>query len=234
MSPRRAGLIGISRWLYCTSQLVNTDTLGDFTEVQPEKLSVRGNPRKGIISVRTGFYASRDPRFCVPEITAYLDSRPGLPLTFKFWKSRLPGCQFWKSIKENLEVWYFEGWQIDDRTMYMCMEIIALINLLRGNKAPPSPPPPPPPKKKRYTCLCFSKSILDITIFGHHKCSDTLFFLKRYLFNVPYTSRHLPYRVFLLSVNVRTPKTCPLFLIKPLFFTTGIFCMFALFTYVSG
>ena len=35
--------------------------------------------------------------------------------------------------------------------------------------------------------------------------------------NVPYTSRHLPYRVFLLSVNVRTPKTCPLFLIKPLF-----------------
>ena len=34
---------------------------------------------------------------------------PGLPLTFKFWKSRLPGCQFWKSRKKNLEVWYFEG-----------------------------------------------------------------------------------------------------------------------------
>ena len=34
-----------------TIQLVNTDTLGDFTEVQPEKLCVRGNPRKGIISI---------------------------------------------------------------------------------------------------------------------------------------------------------------------------------------
>ena len=124
---------------------------------------------------------------------------------------------------------------MDDRTMCMCMEIIALINLLRGKiDPPPSPPPPPPKKKKRYTCSFFSKRILDIIVFGHHQCSDTLFFLKRYLFNVPYTSRHLPYRVFLLSVNVRTPKTCPLFLTKPLFFTTGIFCMFDLFTYVSG
>ena len=35
--------------------------------------------------------------------------KAGLPLTFKFWKSRLPGCQFWKSRKKNLEVWYFEG-----------------------------------------------------------------------------------------------------------------------------
>ena len=51
-----------------TSQLVDTDTL-DFTEFQPEKLRVRGNPWKGIISVRTGFYASRDAGFCVPEIT---------------------------------------------------------------------------------------------------------------------------------------------------------------------
>ena len=25
----------------------------------------------------------------------------GLPLTFKFWKSRLPGCQFWKSRKKT-------------------------------------------------------------------------------------------------------------------------------------
>ena len=50
-----------------TSQLVNTDSLGDFTDVQPEKL--RGNPRKGIISVRAGFYTSRDAEFCVPEIT---------------------------------------------------------------------------------------------------------------------------------------------------------------------
>ena len=58
------------------------------------------------------------------------------------------------------------------------------------------------------------------------KYSDTLnvwtpsFFLKRHLFYVPYISGHVPYRVFLLSVNVRTPKTCPLFLIKLLFFTT--------------
>ena len=154
----------------------------------------------------------------------------GLPLTFKFWKSRLPGCQFWKSRKKNLEVWYFEGWQMDDRTMYMCMKIFALVNLLRGKIAPS----PPPKKKKWYSCSFFSKCILDITVFGHHNCSYILFFLKRHLFNVPYTSRHLPYRVFLLSVNVRTPKTCPLFLIKPLFFTTGIFCMFARFTCVSG
>ena len=52
------------------------------------------------------------------------------------------------------------------------------------------------------------------------KYSDTLnvrtpsFFLKRHLFYVPYISGHVPDRVFLLSVNVRTPKTCPLFLIK--------------------
>ena len=58
------------------------------------------------------------------------------------------------------------------------------------------------------------------------KYSDTLnvrtpsFFLKRHLFYVPYISGHVPYRVFLLSVNVRTPKTCPLFLMKLLFFTT--------------
>ena len=57
-------------------------------------------------------------------------------------------------------------------------------------------------------------------MFGH---GHTLLFLKRHLFNVPYISGHVPSRVFLLSVNVRTPKTCPLFLIKLLFFTTGIF-----------
>ena len=34
-----------------------------------KKLRVRGNPRKGVISVRTGIYASRDAGFCVPEIT---------------------------------------------------------------------------------------------------------------------------------------------------------------------
>ena len=132
---------------------------------------------------------------------------------------------------------------MDDRTMYMCMEIIALINLLQGKN---SPPPPPPQKKKKkknntktYTCSFFSKPILDIIVFTlnirHRKCSDTLFFfLKRHLFNVPYVSGHVPNRVFLLSVNVRTPKTCPLFLIKLLFFTTGIFCIVALFTCVSG
>ena len=51
-----------------TSQLVNIDTL-DFTEVQPEKIRVRGNPRKGIISVRTMFFAYRDAEFC--EIHKY-------------------------------------------------------------------------------------------------------------------------------------------------------------------
>ena len=54
-----------------TSQLVNTDTLGDFTEVQPEKVRDRWNPLKGIISVRIGVSASRDAEFCVPEITDY-------------------------------------------------------------------------------------------------------------------------------------------------------------------
>ena len=48
------------------------------------------------------------------------------------------------------------------------------------------------------------------------KYSDTLnvrtpsFFLKRHLFYVPYISGHVPYRVFLLSVNVRTPKNMSL------------------------
>ena len=61
---------------------------------------------------------------------------------------------------------------------------------------------------------------------NYPKYSDTLnvrtpsLFLKRHLFYVPYISGHVPYRVFLLSVNIRTPKTCPLFLIKLLFFTT--------------
>ena len=49
-----------------SSQLVNTDTLGNFTEVQLKKLRVRRTSRKEIISVRTGFYASRDAGFCVP------------------------------------------------------------------------------------------------------------------------------------------------------------------------
>ena len=72
------------------------------------------------------------------------------------------------------------------------------------------------------------------------KYSDTVnvwtpsFFLKRHQFYVPYISGHVPSRVFLLPVNVWTPKTCPLVLINLLFFTTGIFCIFALFTCVSG
>ena len=73
------------------------------------------------------------------------------------------------------------------------------------------------------------------------KYSDTLnvrtryFFLKRHQFYVPYISGHVPNRVFLLSINVRTQKkTGPLFLIKLSFFTTEIFWQFALFTCVSG
>ena len=58
------------------------------------------------------------------------------------------------------------------------------------------------------------------------------FFLKRHLFYVPYISGHVPNRVLLLSVNVPTQKNRPLFLIKILFFTAGIFCIFALFTCV--
>ena len=66
------------------------------------------------------------------------------------------------------------------------------------------------------------------------KYSDTVnvqtptFFLKRHIFYVPYTSGHVPSRAYLLSVNVRTPKTCPLFLIKLLFFNTDIFCLLCL------
>ena len=43
---------------------------------------------------------------------------------------------------------------MDDRTMYICMEIIALINLLRGKIVPPFPPPPP--KKNRNWFYIFS------------------------------------------------------------------------------
>ena len=47
---------------------------------------------------------------------------------------------------------------------------------------------------------------------NYPKYSDTLnvrtryFFLKRHLFYVPYISGHVPNRVFLLSINVRTQK----------------------------
>ena len=75
---------------------------------------------------------------------------------------------------------------------------------------------------------------------NYPKYSDTLnvrtryFFLKRHLFYVPYISGHVPNRVFLLSINVRTQKTGPLFLIKLSFFTTELFWQIALFTCVSG
>ena len=36
---------------------------------------------------------------------------------------------------------------MDDRTMYMCTEIIALVNPFRVKTV--HPPPPPPPKKKK-------------------------------------------------------------------------------------
>ena len=69
---------------------------------------------------------------------------------------------------------------------------------------------------------------------NYPKYSDTVnirtpsFFLKRHLFYVPYISGHVPNMVFLMSINVRTQKTCPLFLIKLLFFITGILSIFAL------
>ena len=72
---------------------------------------------------------------------------------------------------------------MDDPTMYMCMEIIALLNLLWGKIAPPPPPPKQTTKKQWNTCSFFSKRILDITVFTlnirHRKCSDTLFFSKK-------------------------------------------------------
>ena len=128
---------------------------------------------------------------------------------------------------------------MDDPTMYMCNENHCFNKPALGKNSPPPPQKRKKNKKKKlYSCSFFSKPILDITIFTlnirHSKCSDTLFFLKRHLFNVPYVYGHVPNRVFLLSINARTPKTCPLFPIKLLFFTTGIFCIFALFTCVSG
>ena len=52
--------------------VVSTDILEDFTEDQLEKLRVHGNTRKGINSIRTGFFASRDAEFCIPKIPIYL------------------------------------------------------------------------------------------------------------------------------------------------------------------
>ena len=76
---------------------------------------------------------------------------------------------------------------------------------------------------------------ISVTAYRNYpKYSDTVnvqttsFFLKRHIFYVPYISRHVPSRAYLLSVNVQTPKTCPLFLIKLLFFNTDIFCLLCL------
>ena len=49
---------------------------------------------------------------------------------------------------------------MDDGTMYMFMEIIALINLPRGKKVPP----PPPPQKNQKNNDTPAPS-LDITVF---------------------------------------------------------------------
>ena len=90
-----------------------------------------------------------------------------------------------------------------------------------------------------YTLPC-PTILLRINYRIYPKYSDTVnvrtryFFLKRHLFNVPYISGHVSNRLFLLSVNVRPQKTRPLFLIKILFFTAGLYCIFALFTCVSG
>ena len=73
-------------------------------------------------------------------------------------------------------------------------------------------------------CTTFSRSVKRCVNFvnvyhiytkhyrNYPKYSDTLnvrtryFFLKRHLFYVPYISEHVPNRVFLLSINVRTQK----------------------------
>ena len=72
---------------------------------------------------------------------------------------------------------------MDDRTMYMFMEIIALINLLRGKIVPSSPPShPPPPKKKNNTSVpsleitSFTLNIQTPRMFGH---GLTLFFSEK-------------------------------------------------------
>ena len=54
---------------------------------------------------------------------------------------------------------------MDDSTMYMCMEIIALIHLLRGKIVHPQKKP-----QKNNDTPAPS---------GHHKCSATLFFSEK-------------------------------------------------------
>ena len=67
---------------------------------------------------------------------------------------------------------------MDDRTMYMFMEIIALINLLRGKIVPP----PPTTKKNNDTSVpsleitSFTQNIQTPRMFGH---GHTLFFSEK-------------------------------------------------------
>ena len=62
------------------------------------------------------------------------------------------------------------------------------------------------------TKLPQSMKLIKKTYHIYPKYSDTVnvrtryFFLKRHLFYVPYISGHVPYRVFFLSINVRTHK----------------------------
>ena len=106
---------------------------------------------------------------------------------------------------------------------------------------------PLPGKLKNMGRRIFGAKIWYVVKIWYHiypKYSDTVnvetrySFLKRHLFHVPYISGHVPNRVFLLSINVRThthtQKTCHLFLIKLPFFTTEIFWLHALFTCVSS
>ena len=70
-------------------------------ESSRKKFRIRRNPRKGIISVQTGFYASRDTGFCVPEITAirnwlhhHLNKQPcqSLSVQVHTWLVDFGGC----------------------------------------------------------------------------------------------------------------------------------------------
>ena len=49
------------------SQLVNTDSIGDFTDVQPEKLRVRGNPPRDLLASGPGFSRPGTPNSASPR-----------------------------------------------------------------------------------------------------------------------------------------------------------------------
>ena len=58
---------GMTMQCVATTQIVNTNILGDFTEVQLEKFCIRRNPRKRIISVQTGNLHQGTPNFVSTE-----------------------------------------------------------------------------------------------------------------------------------------------------------------------